>query len=102
MLLENHINSQGLAAIEKLGDEALNVRCVLFGEGLFYAKQHDSIKCFYLRRGVYYAKYVARFKMLARSSLFFVWGWVVLRETARFDKTFMFCIMRNIKMFALR
>jgi cullin 1 len=24
-LLENHINNQGLAAIEKLGDEALNV-----------------------------------------------------------------------------
>ena len=26
LLLENHINNQGLAAIEKLGDEALNVR----------------------------------------------------------------------------
>lgn len=26
LLLENHINTQGLAAIEKLGDDALNVR----------------------------------------------------------------------------
>ncbi len=28
-LLENHINNQGLVAIEKLGDEALNVRNLL-------------------------------------------------------------------------
>ena len=30
LLLENHINNQGLAAIEKLGDDAINVRFVLF------------------------------------------------------------------------
>jgi cullin 1 len=28
ILLENHINNQGLAAIDKLGEEALNVRTI--------------------------------------------------------------------------
>jgi hypothetical protein len=35
--LENHINNQGLAAIEKLGDEALNVRKGrILGNGMGY------------------------------------------------------------------
>ena len=28
-LLENHINNQGLVAIDKLGDEAVNVRDII-------------------------------------------------------------------------
>jgi hypothetical protein len=60
--LENHINNQGLAAIEKLGDEALNVRRGrILGNGIGYrnAFMHNSLIdealnvkiCLNLRRG---------------------------------------------------
>jgi hypothetical protein len=40
-LLENHINNQGLAAIEKLGEEALNVR-FFFDAKNAYKQSHSA------------------------------------------------------------
>ena len=44
-LLENHINNQGLVAIDKLGDEAINVSILIFYQGKFHFVIAFYIQC---------------------------------------------------------